>query len=159
MALDNTQESKLCIRTSASSYLRRQISTIYFYQNCRSVYNIWYLLPPRTSNHMALDNTQVTQASTLRDRNDQIFALRSHCRSVYNISYLLPSRPSNHMALDNSHNSKFCITRWQSSDLRIAISTMQICSNYELNSYRVYNFWCLLPSRPSTQLQITIPQI
>ena len=56
------------------------ISTMYFYQNCWSVYNFWCLLPSRLSNHMALDNTQADSISlnfALRDRKTGITVLRS----------------------------------------------------------------------------------
>src|SRR5436190_1871844 len=77
MVLDNSHNSKFCITRWQNGNHRFAISTMYFYQNCMSVYNLWYLLPPRPSNHKVLDNTQVTQASTLRDCNEQICLLRS----------------------------------------------------------------------------------
>src|SRR5437773_6939545 len=73
-----------------------------------------------------------------------------NCRSVYNFWCLLPSTPSSHKALDNSHNSKFCITRYQTADLRFGISTMYFYQNCR----SVYNFWCLLPSRPSNHMAL-----
>src|SRR5437773_7260741 len=73
-----------------------------------------------------------------------------NCRSVYNFWCLLPSTPSSHKALDNSHNSKFCITRYQTADLRFGISTMYFYQNCR----SVYNFWCLLPSTPSSHMAL-----
>src|SRR5437773_5429318 len=134
---------------------------MYFYQNCRSVYNFWCLLPSTPSSHKALDNSHNSKFCITRYQTaDLRFGISTmyfyqNCRSVYNFWCLLPFRPSNHMALDNSHNSKFCITRCQSPNLEIAISTMYFYQNCK----SVYNFWCLLPSRPSTHMALDNTQV